>query len=133
MALLALACAPIFFFRLGQPGLGDPDEGRNAEVAREILETGDWITPHMDGAPYLDKPPAFFWTVASSYRVLGVSELAARAPSAVLAVAGIVLVFWFARRRIGEAAAWPAGLTLALSPLYIIFGRIVIFDMMLTF
>ena len=132
-ALLILLCAPIFFFRLGRPGLGDPDEGRNAEAAREILETGDWVTPHLDGARYLDKPPAFFWVVAVSYRVFGVSEMAARAPSALFALAGIVLVHWYARRRLGERAAWLAALTLALSPLYIVFGRIVIFDMMLTF
>src|SRR5439155_24450336 len=133
IALLVLACAPLFFFRLGGAGLGDPDEGRNAEAAREILETGDWVTPHLDGIPYLDKPPAFFWTVALSYRLLGVGELAARAPSALFALAGIALISWFARRRIGYAAGWLAGITLALSPLYIIFGRIVIFDMMLTF
>jgi len=133
IGLLVLACAPLFFFRLGRAGLGDPDEGRNAEVAREILQTGDWVTPHMDGIPYLDKPPAFFWTVALSYRLLGVGELAARAPSALFALAGIALVSWFARRRFGDAAGWLAGATLALTPLYIIFGRIVIFDMMLTF
>ena len=131
-ALLILMCAPIFFFRLGKSGLGDPDEGRNAEAAREILVTGDWVTPHLDGARYLDKPPAFFWVVAVSYRLFGVSEKAARAPSALFALAGIVLVYWFARRRLGGRAAWLAALTLALSPLYIVFGRIVIFDMMLT-
>ncbi|MEK7798322.1 MAG: glycosyltransferase family 39 protein, partial [Acidobacteriota bacterium] len=102
-------------------------------MAREILETGDWVTPHLDGARYLDKPPAFFWVVAAFYRVFGVSEMAARAPSALFALAGIVLVYWYARRRLGERAAWLAALTLALSPLYIVFGRIVIFDMMLTF
>ncbi len=132
-ALVALACSPLFFFGLGRSGLGDPDEGRNAEAAREILVTRDWVTPHLDGVPYLDKPPAFFWLVAQSYRILGVNELAARAPSALFALAGVLLVFWFARRRIGATAAWLAAATLALSPLYILFARIVIFDMMLTF
>src|SRR5438876_374639 len=130
---LLVVCAPIFFFRLGRPGLGDPDEGRNAEAAREMLESGDWVTPHMDGVVYLDKPPAFFWVVALSYALFGVGELSARAPSALFALATIVLVFMFARSRLGETGAWLAGLTLALSPLFIVFGRIVIFDMMLTF
>src|SRR2546425_3160383 len=133
IVLLLVLCAPIFFFRLGRPGLGDPDEGRNAEVAREMVETGDWVTPHMDGVVYLDKPPAFFWTVAVSYLSLGVSEWSARAPSALFALAGIALVGWFVRSRMGSATAWLAGVTLALSPLYIVFRRIVIFDMMLTF
>jgi 4-amino-4-deoxy-L-arabinose transferase-like glycosyltransferase len=133
-ALLLLAlCTPIFFYGLGKAGLGDPDEGRNAEAAREMLETGDWITPHLDGVRYLDKPPAYFWTVALSYRLLGVSELSARAPSALFALAAIGLVFWFALRFLGDRAARFAAVALALSPLYIVFGRIVIFDMMLTF
>jgi 4-amino-4-deoxy-L-arabinose transferase-like glycosyltransferase len=131
--LLLVVCAPIFLVGLGKAGLGDPDEGRNAEAGREILESGDWVTPHLDGARYLDKPPAFFWAVALSYRLLGVSETAARAPSALFALAGIALVFWFARRSLGDRAGWFTALALALSPLYIVFGRIVIFDMMLTF
>ena len=130
--VILLLCAPVFLFRLGWAGLGDPDEGRNAEAAREILETGDWVTPHLDGTRYLDKPPAFFWAVALSYRLLGVSEMAARAPSALFALTGIALVFWFARRHMGDRAGWFAAFALALSPLYIVFGRIVIFDMMLT-
>ena len=131
--LLLVVCAPIFLFQLGRPGLGDPDEGRNAEVAREMVETGDWVTPRLDGVVYLDKPPAYFWAVAVSYLSFGVSEWSARAPSALFALAGIALVGWFVRRKLGSAAASLAGLTLALSPLYIVFGRIVIFDMMLTF
>src|SRR5438093_13629302 len=131
--LLLVVCAPIFLFQLGRPGLGDPDEGRNAEVAREMVETGDWVTPRLDGVVYLDKPPAYFWAVAVSYLSFGVSEWSARAPSALFALAGIALVGWFVRRKLGSAAAWLAGLTLALSPLYIVFGRIVIFDMMLRF
>jgi len=103
--LLVIFCAPIFFFRLGRPGLGDPDEGRNAEVAREMVETGDWVTPHLDGVVYLDKPPAFFWAVALSYLSFGVSEWSARAPSAFSALGLIALVAWFARRQMGNAAA----------------------------
>ena len=105
IVLLLVVCAPIFFFRLGRPGLGDPDEGRNAEAAREMLESGDWVTPHMDGVVYLDKPPAFFWAVALSYSLFGVGELSARAPSALFALATILLVFMFARSRLGETGA----------------------------
>jgi 4-amino-4-deoxy-L-arabinose transferase-like glycosyltransferase len=129
--LLVVLTAPIFLYRLGRPGLGDPDEGRNAEVAREMLETGDWVTPRINGARYLDKPPAFFWILAVSYRLFGVNEFAARLPSVLAALSGIALVFWFARRHFGPAAGWLAGAVLALSPLYMVFGRIVIFDMAL--
>jgi 4-amino-4-deoxy-L-arabinose transferase-like glycosyltransferase len=130
--LLLLLCAPFFLYRLGAPGLSDPDEGRNAEVAREMLDEGSWITPLFNGAPYLDKPPAFFWLVALSYRVFGVNELAARLPAALCALAGILLTAWFARRHLDPIAGRIAGLVLALSPLYIVFGRTVIFDMPLT-
>src|SRR5881628_980505 len=122
--LLLVVCGPIFLFQLGRPGLGDPDEGRNAEAAREMAASGDWVTPRLDGVVYLDKPPAFFWAMALSFKALGVSELTARAPSALFALAGVALVGWFARRRLGSAAGTIAGVTLALSPLYIVFGRI---------
>src|SRR3989442_6532405 len=131
--LLLVVCAPIFLFQLGRPGLGDPDEGRNAEVAREMDETGDWVTPHMDGVVYLDKPPAYFWAVAVSYLSFGVSDWSARAPSALFALAGIALVGWFVRRQVGSAAAWLAGLAPARSTLHIVFRRLVIFRMMLSF
>ncbi len=130
--LLVLLCAPIFLYRLGGPALGDPDEGRNAEVAREMLVTGDFITPRINDARYLDKPPAYFWVVAASLRTIGVNELGARLPSALFALVGIVLTVWFARRHWGPRTGWPAGAILALMPLYIVFARTVIFDMMLT-
>jgi 4-amino-4-deoxy-L-arabinose transferase-like glycosyltransferase len=130
--LLLLLCAPIFLYRLGAPALNDPDEGRNAEVAREMLVEGSWATPLFNGAPYLDKPPAFFWLVALSYRIFGVNEFAARLPPALCALAGILLTAWFTRRHLDPIAGRIAGLVLALSPLYIVFGRTVIFDMPLT-
>src|SRR5881409_2476752 len=104
VALLMLLSAPIFFYRLGRPGLGDPDEGRNAEVAREMLVSGDLVTPRINDARYLDKPPAFFWTLALVYSVFGASEMTARAPSALFALAGIALTAWFARRHLGARA-----------------------------
>jgi 4-amino-4-deoxy-L-arabinose transferase-like glycosyltransferase len=129
--LVPLLCAPIFIAGLGATGLGEPDEGRNAEVGREMLETKDFVTPHLNGAVYLDKPPVFFWAVAASVALLGVNETAARLPSALSAVAGIVITVWFARRWFGERVAWLSGVLLATMPLYVVFGRLVIFDMML--
>jgi len=127
-----LLCAPLVLYGLGRPGLTDPDEGRNAEVAREMIISGDFVTPTINGARYLDKPPAFFWSVAASLRLFGVDEWSARLPSAFSAVAGVALTAWFARRHLGARAAGISGAVLALCPLYIVFGRMVIFDMMLT-
>jgi 4-amino-4-deoxy-L-arabinose transferase-like glycosyltransferase len=129
--LVPLLCAPVFLIGLGASGLAEPDEGRNAEVGREMLETGDYVTPHLNAAVYLDKPPVFFWAVAASVAAFGANETAARLPSALSAVAGIALTVWFARRWFGERVAWLAGALLATMPLYVVFARLVIFDMML--
>src|SRR5262247_3099850 len=71
----------IVFYQLGGAALFEPDEGRNAEKAREILLLRDWLTPHENFYPVLDKPMFFYWLVALSYRLFGISEWAARLPS----------------------------------------------------
>ncbi len=129
--LMALVVSPIFLAGLGRTGLSDPDEGRNAEVGREMLARGDWVTPRINDAVYLDKPPVFFWAVGASLALLGVNETAARLPSALSALAGVALAFWFAERHFNRRTAVIAACLLALSPLYLVFARLVIFDMML--
>ncbi|HYR95483.1 MAG TPA: glycosyltransferase, partial [Candidatus Binatus sp.] len=84
-ALLALAALP-FFYALGRWPLIEPDEGRNAEVAREMLARGSWSVPYFNGLPYLDKPVLLFWMIAGVFRVAGIGEAAARLPSALGAV-----------------------------------------------
>ena len=131
--LLCAVAACVFFVGLGRLPLTEPDEGRNAEVAREMLDSGDWITPHYDTLPYLDKPAAFFWLVAASFRAFGFSEWAARLPSALMALATSLLVWFLARRIFDQRTGLRAGLIWVTSPLVIIFARNVIFDMPLTF
>src|SRR5437870_4145336 len=133
LLLLLAAAACLFFARLGSLALVEPDEGRNAEVAREMLASGDWLAPHFDTLPYLDKPALFFWLVAASFRVWGLSEWAARFPSALAAMATVFLIWLLARRMFGGRVALRAGLVWATSPLVIAFARLVIFDMTLTF
>ena len=82
-----LVAAAMIFWRLGGPALMRPDEGRNAEVAREMAESGNWLVPTLEGNPYLDKPAFFFVAGALAIRALGASELAARLPSALSAAA----------------------------------------------
>ena len=123
----------LFFAGLGRLPLLEPDEGRNAEVGREMLVSGDWITPHYNGFAYLDKPAVFFWMVAASLKTFGVSEGAARLPSALMAVATMLLVWFLARRMFGDSAGLRAGLVFAACPLALVLAREVIFDMTLTF
>jgi 4-amino-4-deoxy-L-arabinose transferase-like glycosyltransferase len=122
----------MFFYRLGGPVLFEPDEGRNAEKAREILLLNDWITPHENFHVVLDKPIFFYWLIALSYKICGVSEWAARLPSALAAFGCLLVVYFFVRRWWGEWEARWSVLILATSAGFFAFSRIVIFDMTLT-
>jgi len=133
LALLLAVAGFLFFAWLGRLPLIEPDEGRNAEVAREMLATGDLITPHFNTLTYLDKPAVYFWMVAASFRAAGVNEWAARLPSALMALATMFLVWFLARRMFGDGAGLRAGLAFATAPLVIVYSRYVIFDMTLAF
>jgi len=131
--LLCLICAIIVTSNLGAAALFEPDEGRNAEKAREILLLNDWITPHQNFLPILDKPMPFYWLVASSFKLFGLSEWAGRVPSALAALGCIYLLYRFARRHWGLWEALWSCLVLATSFEFFVFARLVIFDMSLTF
>jgi Dolichyl-phosphate-mannose-protein mannosyltransferase len=122
----------MFFVMLGRLPLVEPDEGRNAEVAREMLAGGDWLIPRYDGFPYLDKPPVLFWLEAVSFRVFGVSEFAARFPSAAAALMTVLLTWFLACQMFDGKSGIDAGVVFAVAPLAVIFSRFVIFDMPLT-
>ena len=96
--LLAGFCAFLFFYGLGQFGLIGADEPRYAQVAREMLARHDWITPVLGGRPWLEKPPLYYWQAMLAYSVLGVSDVAARIPSAIDATLLIIAVYFFFRR-----------------------------------
>jgi hypothetical protein len=133
LLLLFVLAGCLFFAGLGSLPLLEPDEGRNAEVAREMLASGDWITPHYNGLPYLDKPAVFFCLVATSFKLAGLHEWSARAPSALMGLCLLLLSWFLARRMFGDAAAARAGVVIATAPLVVVFSRLVIFDMTLAF
>ena len=133
LGALLMLCAVALFVKLGAPALFDPDEGRNAEKAREILLLHDWITPHENFAVVLDKPIFYYWLVAASYRAFGISESSARLPSALAALGCVALVFFFVRRFFGFWEGLWSSLILVTSLEFYLLARIVIFDMTLTF
>lgn len=96
--LLAGFCGFLFFYGLGAFGLIGADEPRYAQVAREMLDRHDWITPILGGHPWLEKPPLYYWQAMLAYSVFGVSDLAARIPSAVDATLLVVAVYLFFRK-----------------------------------
>jgi 4-amino-4-deoxy-L-arabinose transferase-like glycosyltransferase len=125
------AAAVCCLARLGALPLIQPDEGRNAEVAREMNANGAWLVPTYDGLPYLDKPAFYFRLVGLSMSALGENETAARLPGALAALGVLALAYAFARRAYGERAAALTVLVVGTTPLVIAFARIVIFDMLL--
>ena len=121
------------FFRLGTLPLLQPDEGRNAEVAREMKESGAWLSPSYNGIAYLDKPAFYFKAVALSLAAFGDNETAARLPSALFGLALLAITYAFCRRVQGPRCAVMAIIIIASMPLFIVFSRTVIFDMTLAF
>ena len=96
--LLAGFCAFLFLYGLGQFGLVGADEPRYAQVAREMLQRRDWITPVLGGQAWLEKPPLYYWQAMLAYSLYGVSDAAARVPSAFDATLLVVAVYIFLRR-----------------------------------
>lgn len=121
-AVIFLGCV------VSPPSLMDDVDAANAHIARTMLESGDWVTAHLDGVPYLEKPPLHSWLIAISYRVFGVRDWAARIPLAMAAVALCWLTASFGAWAFGSVAGAAAGLILATSAGLFLFTRILIAD-----
>ncbi len=96
-----------YFSHLGAIGFVGPDEPRYAWIARDMAETGDWVTPRLYGKPWFEKPVLYYWSAALSFKLFGVSEAAARLPSAISALLATLALAWLALRLYGaETARW---------------------------
>jgi 4-amino-4-deoxy-L-arabinose transferase-like glycosyltransferase len=129
LLLLALALGMFFGFRLGGYPLANPDEGRNAEIPREIVASGNWVTPQLNGVNYFEKPPLMYWAVAVSLELLGPGEWSVRAVPALFALGGALLTYAATRRIYGRAAGLTAALVQGTSLFYFILGHALILDM----
>jgi 4-amino-4-deoxy-L-arabinose transferase-like glycosyltransferase len=94
-----------YFSQLGVLGFVGPDEPRYAWIARAMAETGDWVTPRLYGQPWFEKPVLYYWSAALSFKLFGVSEAAARLPSALSASFATLALAWLALRIYGAATA----------------------------
>lgn len=112
--------------------LFEPDEGRYAEIPREMLARGEWIVPYLQGEPYLDKPPLLYWLVMASFRVFGVYDWSARLIPALAIHASIMVTYLLGRRSLGERASFWGALALCLAPGFISMGRLLVLDGLLT-
>jgi hypothetical protein len=118
------------FSGLGAIGLVGPDEPRYAAIARAMAKTHDWVTPRLWGSPWFEKPVLYYWCAGIAMRIFGVSEFAARLPSALAALLSIVAVKWAALRNYGVGTAWFALLMLPSSVAMIGFARAASPDML---
>jgi 4-amino-4-deoxy-L-arabinose transferase-like glycosyltransferase len=130
--LLLLLTACTFFLLLGSRALNEPDEGRYSEIAREMIETGDWLVPHFWYLPHLDKPPLTYWLVAVSMKLFGQNEWAVRLPVALAGISGVRAVFLLGCLLGGRRAGWWSVLILQSSLLYFVMARMLTTDIFLT-
>jgi 4-amino-4-deoxy-L-arabinose transferase-like glycosyltransferase len=128
--VIALAAA-LFLFHLGSYGLWEPDEARYAEIAREMIVSHDYVLPHLNYVPYVEKPPLLYWLTAAHFRILGETEFAARLISARSAVLGVLVTMLFTMRVFDRRRAMLASAILATSPLYAVMAQVLTTDMLL--
>ncbi|MBF0463046.1 MAG: glycosyltransferase family 39 protein [Magnetococcales bacterium] len=129
MLLLVVVLGMLWFAWPGYRDLNEPDEGRYAEIPREMAVTGDWLTPRLDGFKYFEKPPLQYWATAGLYRVLGTSVATSRLWCILMGFVGILWVIRVGGILFGPAAGGYAGLSLASMLLYVAMGHFNTLDM----
>jgi len=133
LGLAAIACTLLWFALLAQRPLFDPDEGRYAEIPREMLSGGDWVIPHLDALVYLEKPPLQYWLTALSLRGFGENEFAARLCTGLAGYLSLGIVFLVAQHLWGAEAGFRALLFTSASSLFVLLGHQLTLDMLLSF
>jgi 4-amino-4-deoxy-L-arabinose transferase-like glycosyltransferase len=129
LLLLFLGWALLYGPHLGRRALWSPDEGRYAEIPREMVATGDWVTPRLNGVKYFEKPPLFYWLEAGALRLFGPHEGSLRLAPALFALLGVLAVYVAGRRLFGRLAGLWAGIVLATTPLWFGLGEAITLDM----
>ena len=104
-----------FLVGLGLPSIYDSDEAFYAQASREMVESGDWLTPHYNGRDRFEKPILFYWLIGLAYLLIGITEAAARAPSALAGVILTLVTYACGRRWYDEATGFLAGIITATS------------------
>ena len=131
--VLCAFCLVLFFFRLGASPLWDVDEGMHAATSKDMVLTGDWVTPKVNGENFYDKTALFNWLVALSLGLFGFTEFAARMPAALLGLATVLATYLLGRRLFSPRVGLLGGVVLASSPEFIILSRSVVHDISLAF
>lgn len=129
MLALTVLLTVVFGIMLGSRPLSIPDEGRYVEIPREMVATGDYVTPRLNGVKYFEKPVLFYWLQAFMIKTFGIQEWSLRALPALFGILGCLLVFWAGLQLWGRSTAWFCAGVLATSTLYYAHTRIIILDL----
>jgi 4-amino-4-deoxy-L-arabinose transferase-like glycosyltransferase len=132
LCVFALAIPLAYFCTLGSFALAEPDEPRYAEIPREMIESGDWVTPRLNYVKYFEKPPLIYWLTGLDFELFGMSEFVARLWPAIFAVVGIGMAGALGRSMFGPWTGYAAAALLATTPLYFGLSQILILDMPLS-
>lgn len=131
--LIAAIFSLVWLGALGARHLAKTDEGRYAEIPREMVASGDWLTPRLDGLKYFEKPALQYWATALAYRAFGISEWSSRFWTGLTSLAGIFLIGYTGTRLFGARTGLLAAGVLASSLFYLLMAHINTLDMGLTF
>ena len=131
LALLAVLALAVAMDNMRRP-LANPDEGRYSEISREMAQSGDWVTPRLNGIKYFEKPPLQYWATAIALKVFGENEFAARLYVLACGLGTILIVGFAALKLWNPEVALASMLTLIASPYFLALGGIVTLDMGLT-
>jgi 4-amino-4-deoxy-L-arabinose transferase-like glycosyltransferase len=133
LGVLAFASAIYLGCIVSPPSLMDDVDAVQAQIARNMITSGDWVTPRLDGVVYLEKPPLIYWLIAASYKIFGIHDWAARVPMALASLAVCWFTTAFGIWAFGRRAGFYAGLCIATCVGLFLFTRVLIPDVMLTF
>ena len=131
--ILLAVFAAAWFCNLGYRHLFKPDEGRYAEIPREMVASGDWLTPRLNGFKYFEKPALQYWATAAAFGAFGQNEWAARLWPGLAGFFGVLLVFWTGNRLFGPPIGLYGALVAASSAMYVLIGHFLSLDMALAF
>jgi 4-amino-4-deoxy-L-arabinose transferase-like glycosyltransferase len=129
LLILVLGFGVLYGFCLGHAPLANPDEGRYAEIPREMVATGDWVTPQLDGVDYFEKPPLMYWAVAACLEAFGPSEGSLRLVLVLFGVGGVLLAYAAGRSLGGRREGLWSAVVLGTSLFYMAHTRILILDL----
>jgi 4-amino-4-deoxy-L-arabinose transferase-like glycosyltransferase len=129
LLVLTMLCGLFFFAPMDLRGLWEPDEARHAEIAREMAESGDWVTTRLNYVKYFEKPIMSFWLLGGSFKLFGVSESAARIVTASTAACVVFFVYFIGRRLWNQSAGFWSAVCLTTSIMFMTIAQVLLVDM----